>query len=81
MKCLLSFPYQFDFWMGKSTEDQLILTYSVVAAWFDAGLTVYVALLDLSKVFDLVLKSILLGKTRSLSLSCFYWLGSSCFSF
>ena len=56
----------FDFQKGRSTEDQLVLTCSEVAALFDAELTVDVALLDFSKAFDLVLHSILLGKLRDL---------------
>ena len=57
------FSDQFGFRKERSTEDQLILIYSEVAAWFDAKLTVVVALLDFLETFDLVLNSIL-GKMR-----------------
>ena len=62
---------QFGFRKGRSTEDQLIFTYSEVAAWFDDGLAVDVALLDFSNAFDLVSHSILFGKLRDLEFVLF----------
>ena len=56
-----------------------ILIYSEVAAWFDAGLAVDVALLDFLKGFVLVLHSILLGKLRERDLGvCSVLIGCVC---
>lgn len=45
--------HQFGFRRGWSTEDQLLLTYTDVSNWMDAGFVVDV-LLDFSKAFDVV---------------------------
>jgi hypothetical protein len=59
-------PNQFGFRRGRSTEDQLLLTYADVVEWVDAGLMVDVVLLDFSKAFDVVCHSVLLSKLSSI---------------
>ena len=59
-------PHQFGFRKGHSTEDQLLLTYSDIVSKVDMGCIVDVIHLDISKAFDVVSHTALLGKWRSL---------------
>lgn len=62
-------PHQFGFRRSRSTEDQLILAYTDVSDWVDAGFVVDVILLDFSKAFDVVSHAVLLAKLRDLGVS------------
>ena len=55
---------QVGFRKSRSTEDQMLLVYSEIAAMVDSGRIVDMVLLDFSKAFDVVL----LEKLRSWSL-------------
>ena len=57
---------QFGFRAGRSTEDQLILTYDYVSKSIDRGLEVFLVLFDFSKAFDVVDHALLLTKLRLL---------------
>ena len=53
---------QFGFRRGKSTIDQLILTYDEITKFYDEGYVVDLGLLDFEKVFDVVNHETLLDK-------------------
>ena len=57
---------QFGFRKGRSTEDQLLLTYSEIIAEVDRGNVVDVLFLDISKAFDQVSHELILEKLTSL---------------
>ena len=67
---------QFGFRPGRSTEDQLILTYHQVTSWLDQGFNVDLILFDFSKAFDTVCHSVLLDKLFSLGIRgrLLYWI-------
>ena len=54
--------HQFGFRAGRSTMDQLLLTYDDISLWLDGGRVVDLILFDFSKAFDVVSHSILLAK-------------------
>jgi hypothetical protein len=70
--------HQFGFRKGRSTEDQLLLTYSDVCCWVDEGSIVDVVLLDFSKAFDVVHHAVLLSKLRALGVQgkLLDWIGA-----
>ena len=45
---------QYGFRTGRSTKDQLVLTYHHVTSWLDQGFNVDLILFDFSKAFDTV---------------------------
>lgn len=59
---------QFGFRQGRSTEDQLIVTYNSVSQWLDQGFAVDLVLFDFSKAFDVVCHDILITKLYSLGI-------------
>ena len=60
---------QFGFRSGRSTEDQLLLTYNSITSWVDRGFTADLILFDFSKAFDVVNHTILLQKLSCLGIS------------
>ena len=65
--CILS-DEQFGFRPGRSTEDQLLLTYGFISQRRDSGHVVDLILYDFSKAFDTVNHTILLEKLRCIGL-------------
>ena len=61
-------PEQFGFRAGRSTQDQLLLTYDFVSERMDAEDTVDVILFDFSKAFDVVIHDFLIDKLRCLGI-------------
>ena len=59
---------QFGFRSGRSTEDQLILTYNDISLWLDQGYNADLILFDFSKVFDVVCHDLLIVKLSSLGI-------------
>ena len=53
---------QFGFRHGRSTEDQLLLTYNEITQGLDAGHPVDLVMFDFSKAFDVVCHAVLLEK-------------------
>ena len=62
-------PDQYGFRKGRSTEDQLLLTYDDISSWFDEGLIADLLLLDYSKAFDVVHHVILLSMLQAIGVS------------
>ena len=60
---------QFGFRKGRSTEDQLLLTYGQVAEVVDRGEVVDMVYLDFSKAYDLVSHELLLLKLDCIGFS------------
>jgi hypothetical protein len=61
-------PHQYGFRSGRSTEDQLLLTYEDVGRWVDEGYVSDVIMLDFSKAFDVVSHAVLLSKLELLGI-------------
>ena len=59
---------QFGFRPGRSTEDQLLLTYNFISLHWDSGHIVDLILYDFSKAFDTVSHTVLLQKLRHIGL-------------
>ena len=59
---------QFGFRPGRSTEDQLFLTYDEITASVDSGFPVDLIMFDFSKAFDVVCHAVLLDKLRLLGI-------------
>ena len=59
---------QFGFRSGRSTMDQLLLSYNDISDWLDSGLVVDLILFDFSKAFDVVCHTVLLRKLRSIGI-------------
>ena len=57
---------QFGFRAGRSTQDQLLMTYDFVSDRVDRGHAVDVILFDFSKAFDVVIHNLLIDKLRYL---------------
>ena len=57
---------QFGFRRGRSTEDQLLLTYGKIATEVDRGMAVDVAYLDFSTAFDILSHRVLIAKLQAL---------------
>ena len=60
---------QFGFRKGRSTEDQLLLSYGKIAREVDIGRTVDAVYLDYSKAFDVLSHRVLLDKAEALGFS------------
>ena len=61
-------PHQFGFRPGRSTQEQLLLTYDFVSKQLDDGGVTDLILFDFSKAFDVVVHSILIDKLRCLGI-------------
>lgn len=59
---------QFGFRVGRSTQEQLLLTYNFVSKQIDEGYVTDLILIDFSKAFDVVVHSLLLDKLRCLGI-------------
>ena len=57
---------QFGFRPGRSTEDQLLLTYDEISSCLDSGSPVDLIMFDFSKAFDVICHAILIEKLRLL---------------
>ena len=60
---------QFGFRRGRSTEDQLLLTYASISRLVDAGMLVDLVLLDFNKAFDVVDHLILTRQLLAIGIS------------
>ena len=60
---------QFGFRKGRSTEDQLLLSYGKIAREVDRGLTVDAVYLDYAKAFDVLSHEVLLDKAMAIGFS------------
>ena len=60
---------QFGFRKGRSTEDQLLLSYGKIARQVDSGMAVDAVYLDYSKAFDVLSHTVLLDKAESVGFS------------
>ena len=67
--CGLLSDRQFGFRKHRSTEDQLLLVYSHVAAMVDDGFIVDMIMLDFSKAFDVVAHTVLLEKLKNIGVA------------
>ena len=59
---------QFGFRPGRSTEDQLLLTYEEITEGLDNGFPVDIIMLDFSKAFDVVCHAILVDKLSQIGI-------------
>ena len=68
--------HQFGFRPGRSTEDQLLLTYNDISKGLDAGHLVDLVLFDFSKAFDIVCHNVLIEKLRLIGIQgqVLHWL-------
>ena len=64
--CGLLSDRQFGFHKYRSTEDQMLLVYSDVAALVDEHFIVDMIMLDFSKAFEIVSQTVLLQKLKSI---------------
>ena len=60
---------QFGFRHGRSTEDQLLLTYHEISSNLDSLLTTDLLLFDFSKAFDMVNHQVLITKLTSIGIN------------
>lgn len=59
---------QFGFRPGRSTDEQLLLTYNDIYLWLDEGHLVDLVLFDFSKAFDVVSHMIFIEKLKSIGI-------------
>ena len=62
-------PFQFGFRSGRSTTEQLLLTYNDITSWLDNKEIVELIMFDFSKAFDRVNHRLLLKKLKKLGVS------------
>ena len=62
-------PFQFGFRSGRSTTEQLLLTYDDISSWLDNKEVVELIMFDFSKAFDRVNHRLLLKKLKKLGVS------------